>query len=63
MLCPYHSLLPVHADKYLYVICKHLYDKNLNNEQEESIRNLFCSVMYLRVPSVQDLCFELLREI
>ena len=42
---------------------KHLYDKNLNNEQEESIRNQFSSVMNLQVPSVQDLCSELLRVI
>ena len=52
---PSHSLLLVYT-------CKHLYDKNLNNEQQESIRNQLCSVMYLRVPSVQDLCSELLRE-
>ena len=39
------------------------YDKNLNNEQEESIRNQFCYVMYLQVPFVQDLYSELLREI
>ena len=35
-----HSLLMVYTDK-------HLYDKNLNNEQEESIKNQFCYVMYL----------------
>ena len=56
VLRPSHSLLLVYT-------CKHLYDMNMNNEQEESIRNQFCSVMYLRVPSVQDLYFELLREI
>ena len=56
VLHPSHSLLLVYTDK-------HLYDKNLNNEQEESIRNQLCSVIYLRVPSTQDLCFELLREI
>ena len=39
------------------------YDKNLNNEQEKGIRNQFCYVMYLRVPFVQDLYSELLREI
>ena len=48
---------------FLVYIGKHLYNKNLNNEQEESIRNQFCSVMYLRVPSIQDLCSELLWEI
>ena len=51
-----HSLL-------LFYTCKHLYDKNPNNEQEESIRNHLCSIMYLRVPSVQDLYSEILREI
>ena len=51
-----YSLLLVYTSK-------HLYDKSLNNEQEESIRNQFCSVMYLRVHSVQDLCSELLRKI
>ena len=56
MLRPSHSLLLVYTGKYLY-------DKNVNNEQEESIRNQFCFVMYLRVPYVQDLYFELLREI
>ena len=56
VLRPSHSLLLVHT-------CKLLYDKNLNNEQEESIRNQLCSVMYLRVPSIQDLCLELLREL
>ena len=56
VLCPSHSLLLVY-------IGKHLYDKNLNNEQEESIRNQLCSVMDLRVASVLDLCSELLREI
>ena len=56
VLRPSYSLLLVYTGK-------HLYDKNLNNEQEESIRNQFCSVMYLRVPSVQDLCSELLWEI
>ena len=53
VLCSSHSLLPVYADKYLYVVYmnnmiheikstkfssviytdKHLYDKNMNNEQ------------------------------
>ena len=56
VLRPSHSLLLVYTRK-------HLYDKNLNNEQEESIRNQLCSVIYLRVPSAQDLYFELLREI
>ena len=56
VLRPSHSLLLVYTGKRLY-------DKNLNNEQEESIRNQFCSVMYLRIPSVQDLCSELLHEI
>ena len=56
VLRPSHSLLLVYTDK-------HLYDKNLNNEQEESIRNQFSSIMYLLVPFVQDLCSELLREI
>ena len=56
VLRPSHSLLLVYTGK-------HLYDKNMNNELEESIRNQFCSVMYLRVPFVQDLYFELLREI
>ena len=56
VLRPSHSLLLVYTSK-------HLYDKNLKNEQEESIRNFFYSVRYLRVPSVQDLCSELLREI
>ena len=56
MLRPSHSLLLVYT-------CKFLYDKNLNNEKKESIRNQLCSVMYLRVPSIQDLCSELLREI
>ena len=51
VLCPSHSLLLVYTGKYLY-------DKNMNNEQEESIRNQFCSVMYLRVPFVQDLCLN-----
>ena len=50
VLRPSHSLLLVY-------IGKHLYDKILNNE-EESIRNQFCSVMYL-----QDLCSDLLRDI
>ena len=53
---PSHSLLLVYT-------CKHSFDKNPNNEQEESIRNQLCFVMYLWVPSVQDLCSELLREI
>ena len=53
VLHPSYSLLLVYT-------CKHLYDKNLNNEQEESIRNQFCYVMYLRVPSIQNLCSELL---
>ena len=56
VLCPSHSLLLVYTGK-------HLYDKNLNNEQEESIRNQLRFVMYLRVPSVQDYCSVLLREI
>ena len=56
VLRPSHSLLLVYTGK-------HLYDKNMNNEQEERIRNKFCSIMYLRVPSVQDLCSELLWEI
>ena len=56
MLRPSHSLLLVYTGK-------HLYDKNLNNEQEESLRKKISSVMYLRVPSVQDLCSELLWEI
>ena len=56
VLRPSHSLLLVYTGK-------HLYDKNLNSEQEESIRNKFYSVMYLLVPSVQDLYSELLREI
>ena len=56
VLLPSHSLLLVYTGK-------HLYDKNMSNEQEESIKNQFCSVMYLRVPFVQDLCSELLREI
>ena len=56
MLRPSHSSLVVYT-------CKHLYDKNMNNEQEESIRNQFCPIMYLRVPSVQDLYFELLQKI
>ena len=56
VLCPSHSLLLVY-------ISKHLYDKNPNNEQEESIRNQFSSVMYLWVHSVQDLYSELLWEI
>ena len=55
VLRPSHSLLLVYSGK-------HLHDKNLNNEQEESIRNQLCSVMYLRVPYVQDLCSELLRD-
>ena len=53
---PSHSLLLIYTSKLLY-------DKNLNNELEESIRNQFISVMYLRVPSVQDLFSELLQEI
>ena len=53
VLRPSHSLLLVYTDK-------HLYDKNLNNEQEEIIRNQFCSIMYLWVPSIQDLYSELL---
>ena len=40
MLRPSYSLLLVYTGK-------HLYDKNMNNEQEESIRNQLCSVMYL----------------
>ena len=56
VLRPSHSLLLVYSGK-------HLYDKNLNNEQEESIRNQLCFVMFLRVPSIQDLCSELLQEI
>ena len=43
-----------------------LNDKNLNEEQEVSIRNqsvLFCSVLYPRVLPVYDIYFELLREI
>ena len=51
-----HSLLLVYTGK-------HLYDKNLNNEQEESIRNQLCSVMYLWVPYIQDLFSKLLREL
>ena len=56
VLRPSYSLLLVYTGK-------HLYDKNLKNEHEESIRNLFCSVMYLRVPYVQDFYSELLQEI
>ena len=56
VLHPSHSLLLVYTGK-------HLYDKNPNNEQEESIRNQLCFVIYLRVPSVQDICSELQREI
>ena len=56
VLRPSHSLLLIYIGNLLY-------DKNLNNEQEENIRNQLCSIMYLRVPSVQDLCSELLREI
>ena len=56
VLHPSYSLLLVYTGK-------HLYDKNMNNEQEESIRNQLCSVMYLQVPYVQDLCSELLWEI
>ena len=36
---PPHSLLSVYTGK-------HLYDKNMNNEQDESISNQFCSVLY-----------------
>ena len=45
VLHPSHSLLLVYTTK-------HLYDKNPNNEQEESIRNQFGFVMYLWVPSI-----------
>ena len=51
-----YSLLLVYTDK-------HLYDKNMNNEQKESIRNQFCFVIYVRVPYIQDLCSELLWKI
>ena len=45
VLRPSHSLLLVYT-------CKILYNENLNNEQEETIRNQLCFVMYLQVPSV-----------
>ena len=45
MLCPSHSLLPVYAGKYLYVV----YMTNMIYEIES---NKLCFVVYLRVPHV-----------
>ena len=62
MLCPSHSLFLVYTGK-------HLDDKNLNNMIygnnyiKEITSNQFCSIVYLWVTSVQDLCYVLLWEI
>ena len=45
MLCPSHSLLIVNVGKYLYVVY-------MNNMRYEIKVIQFCSVVYLRVPSV-----------
>ena len=61
MLCSSHSVLEVYAGKYLYVVYlnnkihKNVYiDTNLKIEQEESIRNMLCFVLYLYKISVLD---------
>ena len=68
MLCPSNSLLPVYADKYLYVVHlnKMIYGNNymktkvISSNAKAYLRSVqYCTYGYLML---QDLCYELLRE-